>query len=224
MPEAVSRFMNANTDRRTRLMAVVGLVVHAGMVLSACGDGDSGAAAAAETASEGSTGNVAGDELFPSTAEVGSGTPAATLSPDAVPDIELELLGNENFTKGQLVNLHDFAGKPVVLNFWFPSCPPCRLEMPDLEESWQAHREDGVQFVGVQQLSLDSVQDGQDFIDENGITYAIGADKGTRTVVDYSIRGFPTTLFLDAELSQVARWDGLLNFEKLEELVALLLE
>ncbi len=218
MPEVFSRLVKANTDGQSRVLAVLGLVLIAGIVLSACGggvsddtDSDAGAAAPEETTTGGS-------------ANAASEATSAILSPDAVPDIALELLGNENFTKGELVNLHGFAGQPVVLNFWFPSCPPCRLEMPDLEESWQAHREDGVQFVGVQQLSLDSIQDGQDFIDEYEITYAIGADKGPRTVVDYSIRGFPTTLFLDSELKQVARWDGPLNFEKLEELVALLLE
>ncbi len=67
------------------------------------------------------------------------GTPASTVNPEPAPDFEIELFGNVNYTKGDVINLDSFAGQPLVLNFWFPSCPPCRLEMPDLQQSFEAH-------------------------------------------------------------------------------------
>ena len=76
------------------------------------------------------------------------GIAAVSRATDAAPDFEITLLENENHAKGDLLRLSDLAGSPVVLNFWFPSCPPCRAEMPDFEKSFQAHKDDGVQFVG----------------------------------------------------------------------------
>ena len=85
-----------------------------------------------------------------------SGVPAGR-GDEAAPDFELEVFGNENYEKGEVVRLSQHSGQPVVINFWYPSCPPCRLEMPDLEATWQKHRDDGLQFIGIQSLSLDTV-------------------------------------------------------------------
>ena len=100
---------------------------------------------------------------------------------DEAPDFELTLFKNALHDAGEHLLLSELRGNPVVVNFWFPSCPPCRAEMPDLERVFQAHRADGVEFVGVQLLGLDSAQDGQDFIEEVGVNFAIGPDKPEST-------------------------------------------
>ena len=141
---------------------------------------------------------------------------------DPAPDFELTLFETEIHAKGEQLALSDLTGKPVVLNFWFPSCPPCRAEMPDFEEAFQAHK-DEVEFVGVQQLGLDSIQDGQDFINEIGVTYAVGADEGS-IIAEYEVRGFPSTVFLDRDLGIQREWTGPLDREKLEELIQELLQ
>ena len=143
---------------------------------------------------------------------------------ETVPDFELALFGNVNHADGELVSLSDFRGRPVVLNFWFPSCPPCRAEMPDFEAAFLKHKESGVQFIGVQQVGLDSARDGQEFIDEIGISYAIGPDVDSTIFLAYEITSFPTTYFLDREHNVVRKWQGPLNEEKLEEFIAVLLQ
>lgn len=145
-------------------------------------------------------------------------TPAVALNP--APDFQIELFGNANNTKGDVVTLDTFEGHPLVVNFWFPSCPPCRAEMPDLQQTFEAHMDEGLEFIGVQLLGLDSVQEGQEFIDDFGITYSAGPDDDNSIVKNYDVIGFPTTVFLDKDHNIVRKWTGPLNHEKLEELVA----
>ena len=143
---------------------------------------------------------------------------------DLAPDFQMALFPTDLHNAGETLRLSDLRGNPVVVNFWFPSCGPCRAEMPDLERVFQKHRSDGVEFVGVQLLGLDTVEDGQAFIDETGVNFAIGADPDGGIVIDYNIRGFPTTVFIDENGSFVRKWTGPLNEEKLEEFVQELLE
>ena len=153
-----------------------------------------------------------------------TGVAGVDASADLAPDFQLELFANDNHTAGELIKLSQFRGQPVVINFWYPSCPPCRLEMPDLEATFLKHKGDGVQFIGVQLLGLDSVEDGEEFIKEFGISYAVGPDPDGSTVKDYKVIGFPTSVFINRDQQIVRSWAGALNAEKLEELVQELLQ
>ena len=146
----------------------------------------------------------------------GSADPAQ--AEDPAPDFELTLFGNANYEAGETLKLSDLKGKPVVVNFWFPSCPPCVAEMPDLQMSFERHAGD-VAFIGVQLIGLDTAADGQAFVDDLGVTYALGPDDGA-IIRDYNVAGFPTTVFVDKDQNIVRKWTGILNEEKLEELVA----
>ena len=144
-------------------------------------------------------------------------------SPYYAPDFELVLFGNDDHQSGETITLSQLAGKPVVLNFWFPSCPPCVAEMPDFETAYQKFKPDGVEFIGVQLVGLDSVEDGQKFINKLGVNYSLGPDRQGDDmggiVMDYGISGFPTTVFIDKEGVIRRRWSGALDLEKLEELI-----
>ena len=185
------------TSRRRPFLAALALTAVASLVLAACSN--------ETTSADGETAAPAPQKANPA------------------PDFEIELLGNANGERGDILKLAELAGKPSVVNFWYPSCPPCRLEMPDLESTWKAHQADGVQFVGVMATILDTVDEGQEFIEEFGITYPTGVDSGD-VVVDFEIIGFPTTVFLDKDLNIVRSWTGALNAEKLEEFVEELLQ
>ena len=139
-------------------------------------------------------------------------------SRDIAASFSFEAFGNENFEAGQAISLDTFEGKPIVLNFWYPSCPPCRLEMPHFEAAFQTHK-DEVAFVAIQQLGLDSADEGQEFVEEFGLTYAVGPDTSGTVIKDYDVKTFPTTVFLDADHTVVRKWAGPLNEEKLNELI-----
>ena len=142
---------------------------------------------------------------------------------DPAPDFELVLFENDDHASGETITLSQFSGQPVVLNFWFPSCPPCVAEMPDFEAAYQQFRDDGVQFIGVQLVGLDSADDGQEFVHRLGVNYHLGPDVHGNNmgdiVMNYGISGFPTTVFIDRDQNIQRRWSGAVNLEKIEELI-----
>ena len=168
---------------------------------------------------------VIGIAAFVAMLVVGCGSAQEPGEPaEAAPDFELTLFETPNHAAGDVLKLSRLDGQPVVLNFWFPSCPPCVAEMPDLEASFQEHKADGVAFIGVQLVGIDTAQDGQDFVSELGVTYALGPDEdGEITFQKYEVPGFPTTLFLNENHEIARKWSGPLNREKLDELVQELL-
>ena len=100
---------------------------------------------------------------------------------------------------GTEFRLSDHVGKnAVVVNFWYPSCPPCRAEMPAFEQAWQQLRQDDVQFVGIfVPQGFDTDQDARDFVESLGLTYAFAADKGAHIARSFELEVFPTTYFID---------------------------
>ena len=144
----------------------------------------------------------------------GSAEPA----PEPAPDFELTLYETETRQAGETLRLSDLKGKPVVLNFWFPSCPPCVAEMPEFEKVFQNHKSNNVEFIGVQLLGIDTAEDGQNFVNDMGVSYALGPDEGD-IITKYKVNGFPMTVFIDREQNIKRRWQGVLNEEKMEEIL-----
>ena len=150
---------------------------------------------------------------------------AAACADDAptAPDFELALFANGDYQAGETLSLSELSGRPVVLNFWFPSCPPCVAEMPHFEEAYQRFKADGVAFIGVQLLGLDTAEDGQRFVERLGVNYALGADEQDgvfgEIVKDYGVSGFPTTVFIDRERRIRRTWTGALDSDTLDEFI-----
>lgn len=116
-------------------------------------------------------------------------------------------------------NLERLEGRPLLLNFWFPSCPPCRAELPDLQSAFEAHG-DEIQFLGVQLLGLDSAEDAAEFLEELGVSYPSGPDANSRMVRNFKIVGFPTTVFIDSEHNIVKKHTGILSKDDIESLIS----
>ncbi len=107
------------------------------------------------------------------------------------PAPEISLLS----TTGERINLSDFRGKPVVINFWATWCTPCRIETPELQE---LHRERGDEIVI---FSVNATQqDGGDiegFMQEFGMTFPVMLDTDGQAFKDYGVYGLPTTIFVN---------------------------
>jgi thiol-disulfide isomerase/thioredoxin len=112
------------------------------------------------------------------------------------------------------------TGMPMLVNFWFTSCPPCRREMPALQQAFETYGEE-VRFVGI------NVQDSgsaiRTFVDELGVTYEMLRDINGNLVVANGISAFPTTLFIDSSGRIVKQVAGELTTESIDRSIALLL-
>jgi len=109
----------------------------------------------------------------------------------------------------------DYAGKPLVINFFGSWCGPCKLEAPDLAKFSAAHP--GVQFVGV--AENDKKNDVAGFMQEFGLDYPVVMDDGG-VGQDQSITGVPTTIFFDSMGREADRIIGAADLKRFEESLA----
>ncbi|WP_374008731.1 TlpA disulfide reductase family protein [Leifsonia sp. LS-T14] len=109
---------------------------------------------------------------------------------------------------GDTVASRDYAGKVLIVNFWYAGCPPCRVEAPELQELSQKYADQGVAFLGVN--LYDSAQTAASFEKEKGVTYPSVLDRDTGSVLlafskTVPPKATPTTLVVDKEGRVAAR-------------------
>jgi cytochrome c biogenesis protein CcmG/thiol:disulfide interchange protein DsbE len=121
-------------------------------------------------------------------------------------------------------------GKVVVINFWASWCVPCRDEAAFLQKTWEAYKDRGVVFVGVDWV--DPEPDAKAYIKQYNITYLNGPDLGSAISPLYKIKGVPETYFVGRDgklygnsLGPITRDSGYMTEtqfkNKLEELLAM---
>jgi cytochrome c biogenesis protein CcmG/thiol:disulfide interchange protein DsbE len=96
---------------------------------------------------------------------------------------------------GAPFDLAAMRGRPVIVNFWGPSCVPCRDEFPLLAAKLAAHHADGLVIVGI--LTDDPPEPARDFIAEYGAAWptVVDPDKAIKTA--YRVAARPQTYFID---------------------------
>jgi cytochrome c biogenesis protein CcmG/thiol:disulfide interchange protein DsbE len=136
--------------------------------------------------------------------------PAAIQSPligRTAPTFALRQVGTQN-----TVDVAQFKGKPVVLNFWATWCMPCWEEHPVLVANARM-LQPNVQFLGV------VFQDKEDkilgFLQQRGSAYPTVVDEAGKTAIAYGVGGVPETFFLDANGVIVAKHNGPLTSDDL---------
>ena len=97
--------------------------------------------------------------------------------------------------EGEAFDLATYAGRPVVLNFWGPTCIPCRDEFPLLADKLDEHADDGLAIVGI--LTDDPAPLARDFIAEFGASWPTVEDPDKVYKGTYRVLGRPQTFFID---------------------------
>ncbi|MDP1715718.1 MAG: TlpA disulfide reductase family protein [Anaerolineales bacterium] len=107
------------------------------------------------------------------------------------PDFTLDNL------QGEKVTLSDLRGKIVVINLWATWCPPCRAEMPALENAYEQYKDSGLVVLGLNVTNQDSESEVPRFVEEFGLTFPILLDRDGSVSALYELRGLPTTFFVN---------------------------
>ena len=96
---------------------------------------------------------------------------------------------------GQPFDLASLRGRPVVINFWGPSCVPCRTEFPLLAAKAKEHAADGLVIVGV--LYGDTPDGARAFVSQYGATWPTVIDPGEAIRTAYHVIARPQSYFVD---------------------------
>lgn len=103
------------------------------------------------------------------------------------PNFELENL------HGEKVQLSDFKGKKVMINFWATWCPPCKAEMPDMQKFYEQYGDQ----VTILAINIDPEYDVKGFVQQMNISFPILLDDQDKVSSAYKILTIPTTFIID---------------------------
>lgn len=127
-----------------------------------------------------------------------------------------------NFSLEQLngppIALSDLRGKGVVLNFWGSWCEPCKKEMPDLQQQYEAYKDKGLIVIGIN--IGESPVAVEPFVKQFGLTFPILLDRQSQITKLYRIGPIPSTYFIDADGKVKEIFIGPLNENSISEKVA----
>ena len=128
-------------------------------------------------------------------------------SGETAQDFEVRLFDGERFRLSE-----QYAEKVVVINFWYPSCAPCREEMPEFQRAWEELEGSPVRFLGLFVPSgFDTEPMAREFVDEFGLTFDFATDGRATIATAYGIEFYPTTWFIDRGGRIASRHAGTLD-------------
>ena len=120
--------------------------------------------------------------------------------------------------------LSDYKGKTIFLNFWATWCPPCKAEMPHIEEIYKEYGEnkDDVVILGVASPNLGREGTSEhvtNFLSKEGYTFPVLLDDYGSLVNRYGINSFPTTFIIDKDGYIQSYIPGAMSKETMEKVI-----
>jgi thiol-disulfide isomerase/thioredoxin len=126
-----------------------------------------------------------------------------------LPIVDIQTLSGDAFSTRELL------GRPLVVNFWYSTCAPCKRELPAFA-AVQSELGDQVRFVGVDTFPPSSNE--ESFARDRGVKYELFYDPDGQLTTAVGIATSPQTLFIDAT-GTILEQTGELTADKLEALI-----
>jgi cytochrome c biogenesis protein CcmG, thiol:disulfide interchange protein DsbE len=98
---------------------------------------------------------------------------------------------------GNPIRLSDLRGQAVILNLWASWCPPCKAEMPALQNVHEQYAADGLVVLGVNMTYQDSALSAVQFLEDGRLTFPVVMDVDGSVGRRYQMRALPTTFFIE---------------------------
>lgn len=132
-----------------------------------------------------------------------------------------------NFTvetaDGEEVSLHDFFGKPIVMNFWASWCGPCKMELPDFQEAYEKYGEEIIfLMVNMTDGTRETKETAMEYMKDAGYALPVYYDTAQDAAYTYTVYSLPTTFFISADGEPVAYAQGMIDAETLEKGISMI--
>jgi len=167
------------------------------------------------------------EKLDLSTSDIQVIQPASTFSPfEASKAPEKQLA--PNFALYSLtddrIELSNFIGQPIILNFWASWCGPCRYEMPELVRIYESYQDKGLAILAINMTFQDELGAVHDFVDEFDLPFSVLLDEDGTVTNEYYILGVPMTFFIKADGTILSQYIGAMRGQQIDVFVEALFE
>ncbi len=127
-----------------------------------------------------------------------------------------------NDLQGKPATLAGYRGQVVLVNNWATWCPPCKMEMPELQAYYSAHEADGFVVVAIE--SGEPADQVASFVNDYGISFPVWLDPQGAALDAFQNWNLPSSYIIDRDGIVRLSWTGGINLQTLEQYVTPLLE
>jgi thiol-disulfide isomerase/thioredoxin len=150
--------------------------------------------------------------IFSSISQTNEDVPLNNIAINEIPK-PISSLIFEDFS-GNEINLNEYHGKLVIVNFWATWCTPCKKEMPSLDYLYQNAKFKNLQIFTVNMEQPNRTKAKKFFTELNIDKLEIYFDSDLNFVKKFKIRGVPTTILINKKGEEFARIIGEVNFQE----------
>jgi cytochrome c biogenesis protein CcmG/thiol:disulfide interchange protein DsbE len=134
--------------------------------------------------------------IFLSADRAGTSTAGAIPAPRQgflAPDFSLKTIDGESLT------LSDLHGQAVLVNLWATWCPPCRAEMPVIQNLYEEYKDQGLVVLAVNMTYQDDYNAIGPFVKEYQLSFPILLEETGEVAKKYELRSLPSSFFIDRD-------------------------
>jgi len=124
--------------------------------------------------------------------------------------------------QGNSVSIEAYRGEVILVNNWATWCPPCQIEMPELQAYYTAHTAEGFVVLAIE--SGEPADQVASFVKDHGLTFPVWLDAHSLSLEAFNNWDLPSSYVIDKGGTVRLAWTGGVNQPTLEKYITPLLE